>query len=248
MEKISPPLAFKFPNGIAGYYGMYNELRRAADGTVYRLGITPTDGSHCFLGIKDGNTSGSGKDVAANTWYTCKTMVYDDDMYLKVWKTGEQEPENWDVSFQMADFTGAEECQLNFAYYDPSGSYPLYIDNIKVEVLDENDVEARLTGIEVAEGPDKDVYYIGEDFTADGLKINAVFNDGSKQELAQDAYALSGFDSETEGGKTVTVSYRGFTDDFTVQVQKKPVITEIKITQQPYKTVYDLERNWMLPV
>ena len=231
---------FKFPNGIAGYYGMYNELRRAADGTVYRLGITPTDGSHCFLGIKDGNTSGSGKDVAANTWYTCKTMVYDDDMYLKVWKTGEQEPENWDVSFQMADFTGAEECQLNFAYYDPSGSYPLYIDNIKVEVLDENDVEARLTGIEVAEGPDKDVYYIGEDFTADGLKINAVFNDGSKQELAQDAYALSGFDSETEGGKTVTVSYRGFTDDFTVQVQKKPVITEIKITQQPYKTVYDL--------
>ena len=56
---------FKFPNGIAGYYGMYNELRRAADGTVYRLGITPTDGSHCFLGIKDGNTSGSGKDVAA---------------------------------------------------------------------------------------------------------------------------------------------------------------------------------------
>ena len=140
----------------------------------------------------------------------------------------------------MADFTGAEECQLNFAYYDPSGSYPLYIDNIKVEVLDENDVEARLTGIEVAEGPDKDVYYIGEDFTADGLKINAVFNDGSKQELAQDAYALSGFDSETEGSKTVTVSYRGFTDDFTVQVQKKPVITEIKITQQPYKTVYDL--------
>lgn len=231
---------FKFPNGIAGYYGMYNELRRAEDGTVYRLGITPTDGSHCFLGIKDGNTSGSGKDVAANTWYTCKTMVYDDDMYLKVWKTGEQEPENWDVSFQMADFTGAEECQLNFAYYDPSGSYPLYIDNIKVEVLDENDVEARLTGIEVAEGPDKDVYYIGEDFTADGLKINAVFNDGSKQELAQDAYALSGFDSETEGSKTVTVSYRGFTDDFTVQVQKKPVITEIKITQQPYKTVYDL--------
>ena len=99
---------------------------------------------------------------------------------------------------------------------------------------------SRLTGIEVAEGPDKDVYYIGEDFTADGLKINAVFNDGSKQELAQDAYALSGFDSETEGGKTVTVSYRGFTDDFTVQVQKKPVITEIKITQQPYKTVYDL--------
>ena len=50
---------------------------------------------------------------------------------------------------------------------------------------------------------------------------------------------MTGFDSATEGDKTITVSYRGYAAEFTVQVAKAPAMTGIRIAQEPYKTVYE---------
>ena len=71
----------------------------------------------------------------------------------------------------------------------------MYIDNIKVEVLDKADVERRLNGIEIKAEPDKNIYYIDDEFDPSGLKVNAVYNDGSSQELADGTYTLSGFEA-----------------------------------------------------
>ena len=53
------------------------------------------------------------------------------------------------------------------------------------------------------------LHYHGEDFTADGLKINAVFNDGSKQELAPAGKGGAGKSGKKAGGKSRRKAKKG---------------------------------------
>ncbi|MBU9726215.1 bacterial Ig-like domain-containing protein [Diplocloster modestus] len=228
---------FQFPEGSRSYNGMYNVLREAG-GSVYRLNIKPAERNKYFLDLKDvGELPLPGKEIKNAVWYTCKIMVKGNSLYLKAWEKSAEEPKDWELIREMEDQTG-KECRLNFSYYDPDGR-PLYLDNVKVEVLDPSDVEKRLTGIEIKAEPEKNTYYAGEEFDASGLKVNAVYNNDSKQELDKEAYTVTGFDSATEGDKTITVSYRGYAAEFTVQVAKAPAMTGIRIAQEPYKTVYE---------
>ena len=75
-----------------------------------------------------------------------------------------------------------------------------------------------LTGIEIAAEPTKKTYYAGDAFDAAGLQVKAVFNNGKKEDLAADAYALSGFDTNVAGAQTITVTYQEKTATFAVTV------------------------------
>lgn len=95
-------------------------------------------------------------------------------------------------------------------------------------------VEA-LTGIAVVSEPAKKSYRVGEQFNAEGLVVKAIYNTGREENLAADAYQLSGFDSEAAGLKTITVTYQAKTATFSVSVFGKD---GIEITAAPDKTVY----------
>ena len=75
-----------------------------------------------------------------------------------------------------------------------------------------------LTGIEIAAEPTKKTYYAGDAFDAAGLQVKAVFNNGKKEDLAADAYELSGFDTNVGGAQTITVTYQEKTATFAVTV------------------------------
>ena len=75
-----------------------------------------------------------------------------------------------------------------------------------------------LTGIEIAAEPTKKTYYAGDAFDAAGLQVKAVYNNGKKEDLAADAYALSGFDTNVSGTQTITVTYQEKTATFAVTV------------------------------
>ena len=69
--------------------------------------------------------------------------------------------------------------------------------------------------------PDKLYYFIDEPFEPAGLTVTACYNNG--QEVPVTDYTLSGFDSSTEGSKTITVSYGGLTQEFVVVVSARPL-------------------------
>jgi len=97
-------------------------------------------------------------------------------------------------------------------------------------------VEA-LSSIAIVSEPTKKSYRVGEQFNAEGLAVKAVYNTGREENLAADAYQLSGFDSEAAGIKTITVTYQAKTATFTVSVFGKD---GIEITAAPDKTVYGI--------
>ena len=73
-----------------------------------------------------------------------------------------------------------------------------------------------LTELRVTE-PEKLEYQIGETLDLDGFKVEAVYDDGTVEDVTEDV-EITGFDSDTPGEKTVIVSYGGLEESFTVTV------------------------------
>ena len=83
--------------------------------------------------------------------------------------------------------------------------------------------EATLTAIDILNEPSKTVYYIGDNLVTSGLQVKLMYSDSTTDTITT-GYSVTGFTSATAGTKTVTVSYGGLTDTFTVTV-KTPIIT-----------------------
>lgn len=81
-------------------------------------------------------------------------------------------------------------------------------------------VISKLTGIEIEKEPKKLEYTQGDpalDLT--GIKVNAVYTD-KKVELQPNEYTVGGYNYVETGKQTITVSYKGFTDSFTINVKR----------------------------
>ncbi|MCR5764995.1 MAG: bacterial Ig-like domain-containing protein [Treponema sp.] len=94
-----------------------------------------------------------------------------------------------------------------------------------------------ITGIKITSLPEKTVYYVGERIDYTGLKVTATYSDGSEKEIMDYTISLEAGTTLTKEGKhTVEIKYNGFSQTFSIEVL--PVITEIKISSLPEKTVY----------
>ena len=84
------------------------------------------------------------------------------------------------------------------------------------------DMSVDLVDIEV-EGPKKTEYVQGEEFDPTGIKVTAVFGDGTTQEIAagEDGYAITGFDTNQIGTQEIIITYRGVSKTFIINVIKK---------------------------
>lgn len=87
-----------------------------------------------------------------------------------------------------------------------------------------------VTGIEIVSKPDKLNYDLKQELDSTGMVVKAVYNDGIRTAVSD--YTLQGFDSKTEGEKTVTVAYNDFTAEFTVTVKHTHEYYS-EITKQP---------------
>ena len=87
-----------------------------------------------------------------------------------------------------------------------------------------------VTGIEIVSKPDKLNYDLKQELDSTGMVVKAVYNDGTRTAVSD--YTLQGFDSKTEGEKTVTVAYNGFTAEFTVTVKHTHEYYS-EVTKQP---------------
>ena len=122
---------FMFPERLSNTEGMYNVIRRSS--LDYTSNITPAFSTTVRLEAKGQNESGAFKEIKHKTWYTCKTMVYENAIYMKIWETGTEEPSAWDVIKDMNDAEKGD-CTLGLEFYSAKGK-SVYIDNVKIESI-----------------------------------------------------------------------------------------------------------------
>lgn len=96
--------------------------------------------------------------------------------------------------------------------------------------------QAVLADIEIESLPDKIEYVVGETFLSDGLAVNAVYSDGGKEDVTDEA-ELSSPDMTTVGTKIVTVTYEGKSKTFNISVTSRAA-TKIEIETLPTKIEY----------
>lgn len=108
-----------------------------------------------------------------------------------------------------------------------------------------------IKGIIISATPSKTVYAVGEEFSPEGLKIQVLANSNAGSYFIDNTNSelkFSGFDSETTGQKTITVTYREFSVSFFVTVNEKsaPSLTEKALTSirlsDNFQTTYTVER------
>lgn len=88
-------------------------------------------------------------------------------------------------------------------------------DLIKVTGLDITE------GLEIAKAPTKVSYQYGEEFDASGIEINEVKFTGEKTAVSSENLKFLGFDKNTVGKQTITVSANGYSATFEVEVKNK---------------------------
>jgi len=101
--------------------------------------------------------------------------------------------------------------------------------------------EKTLESIAVTTPPTKTQYTVGESLNTAGMVVTATYSDGSTAVIpaGTGGYTTSGFSSSAVGPNTVTVSYGGKTDTFTVTINA-PTLQSIAVTTQPTKRQYNL--------
>ncbi len=89
--------------------------------------------------------------------------------------------------------------------------------------FDVNVVAKKLVGIEVDASEATTEYYDGDTFSSEGIKVYKVYDSGIREFIPEGEYTVSEPSTKTEGEKTVTVKYQGFTAEYTVSVTKRSV-------------------------
>ncbi len=92
--------------------------------------------------------------------------------------------------------------------------------------------ERSLTGIEVTKMPDKTAYDVGDSFDPAGMEVNAVYDDGTTEEVT--GYTVSPEKME-EDTRAVTVTYNGFTAEVPVTVISSYIETAALSLDAPVK-------------
>jgi hypothetical protein len=92
-----------------------------------------------------------------------------------------------------------------------------------------------LESITVATPPTKIKYGQGEEIDAAGLTVRGTWEEIGEDSVPADKCTFSGYDKNTSGNQTITVSYEGKTADFTVNVLK---LVALSLTSAPTKTKY----------
>ena len=76
-----------------------------------------------------------------------------------------------------------------------------------------------LTGIEIAKQPNKTTFNTGDELDTTGLVLTLKYNNGTTG-TTDKGYTVSGYDTNTAGEQTITVTYQGFTATYKVTLNQ----------------------------
>lgn len=102
--------------------------------------------------------------------------------------------------------------------------------------------DAALSKLEIRNLPKQTLYYIGDTLKLEGLVLYAHYSDGTSQRLMKEEYSVSALDTSVPGSREITVSHKGATVKFPVEVKIKQ-LTGIEVTVYP-KTSFLLDDSF----
>ena len=111
-----------------------------------------------------------------------------------------------------------ETTRLN---YDIEPKY-IAVSQNKENKVDLTLTEKQMDNIEIEVLPSKTSYYVGEDLDLSGIKVKAIYNDGTYEYIKD--YSIDGYSKNKVGKQMITVTYGGKETTFEVEV------TEISVT------------------
>lgn len=93
------------------------------------------------------------------------------------------------------------------------------------EVFEQTGNPVSIESIEITSQPEVISYLLGEKLDTTGLKVTATLSNGETKEIK--SYSVSGYNPDTEGEQTITVTSKDKTDEFTVNVFRAKRISVI---------------------
>ncbi len=129
----------------------------------------------------------------------------------------EQGETEWSDSQYENEFTGLTP---NTTYEVKTTVADNVINPSESEVFEITTAKASITGIEITKTPDKTSYVKGEDLDLTGGQITATYEDGTTQiiSMLDDSVGYSGYNANTLGEQTITITYAGKTATYKVTV------------------------------
>ena len=105
---------FRFDKDFTGHDGFYIKLHAQPNGSgsddEYYYSLNPNFGSNnIIVSCNTQNLQKVSKTISKDTWYTCKSQIYNGKIRVKVWPREEQEPENWDIDTALSGFALKKE-------------------------------------------------------------------------------------------------------------------------------------------
>lgn len=161
--------SFKFNSALTSYEGIFasaysdDPINPSAD--KYYFSINPAFGADkLMLQTYAGGayTKAASKDQATNigTWYTAKSLLLNNVMYLKVWPMNEEEPDQWDIQAQLSGLSAGGG--LNIEFYAASDTKTALIDDVHVLGWD---MEPPVTAVSISGEPTNGWYSSEVDVT-----------------------------------------------------------------------------------
>ena len=213
----------------ARFYGKIAHYQGEAELTVSKTTILNQDINKLTPATLASNDSM----LPANTGLLVKTQGFVSNIYKDTDGTVNQ--------FTINDGTGPAIVFIN-GYITKGTALPFITDGAKVsvvglasigEVASDSNMHPRirvrdrseianieLTGIAVTNQPAKTQYNAGASLELTGLIVTGTYSDGTTAPVAITSSNISGFDSNTTGSKTVTVTVEGKTATFNVTIVK----------------------------
>lgn len=154
--------------------------------------------------------------LADGSVYTEKTLAGTKSYVRVEWNDGveTQEPVVWD------EITAADLRNLKMGKtVEKSGNVESIGKTVTMEISVAGLPEIVLDSIKVT-APEKTEYEVGDTFDAAGLKVEAIYSDGTVEDVTEDA-EINGFESDTIGEKQISITYEDKSESFTISVKEK---------------------------
>lgn len=152
------------------------------------------------------------------------------------------------IAEQYATTMDANKAVLSNAAVDSSGKKIVYLKiaanenagKIRYKKFDvATDRKSSVTSISLSAAPTKTNYFIGEPLDVTGGKVTVTRQTGPDEIIDLTANMVTGFDSETAGTKTLTITYQEKTTTFDITVSEV-TLTKIEWKAEPTKKSYSV--------
>lgn len=130
---------FQYDKPYSSWGGMFIKIYKNANSSRdYYFSLNPNFSTKMFISSGTGNLAQNySKQMDAKTWYSCKAVLDNKKISVKVWPRGEAEPEAWDLEYTNDAFNEADGSgSFQFESASLGSGTTTYFDNVVIRDLD----------------------------------------------------------------------------------------------------------------